>query len=217
MLMLWQVRASLESLQLVQDMVDAKPPTFEFVNRRAMMKPLSLDGAMADRDGRSDRITPIIRITSPDFALDYFDWGLSCASARLRAALGDVGGCMRFRPLDVSGSSPAVVEQAYEVLEVTASADPIDETRTPGEVIDVPGLDGKVSKEWIIGLPAHGDRVFWREDFVPPAPMFRVKGTPWVLATDALADRVMRAGIKDVVFQDLTSNRAQTEVVLRQM
>ena len=86
-------------------MVDAKTPTFEFVNRRALMTSLLLDGAMADRDGPADRITPVIRITSPDFALDYFDWGLSCASARLRVALGDVGGCVRFRPLDVSGSS----------------------------------------------------------------------------------------------------------------
>jgi hypothetical protein len=38
-----------------------------------------------------------------------------------------------------------------------------------------------------------------------------------MLATDALADRVMRAGITDLVFQDMTSDLAQTELVLRQL
>ncbi len=32
-------------------------------------------------------------------------------------------------------------------------------------------------------------RIYWRDAFVPPAPLFRATGTPWMLATDALAEQ----------------------------
>ena len=54
----------------------------------------------------------------------------------------------------------------------------------------------------------------WDPAFVAPAPLFRVPGISWSLATDALADRVMRAGISDVVFMDIENDGTRTAGII---
>ena len=221
---LWQFRGSMSSQQAIIDMVDAKPPLFEFVNQNAVQNyRFQIDQLYPDHDqgehgplANAGMPTPVFRIRSPTFALDYFDWGVACMSARLRAALGDVADCVRYHPVNVDGSSPSVQEQDYRQFDVTAIADAIDRSQLPGRTLDFPRSDGSVRQEWFLGVLKPGERLRWRDNFRPPAALFRVKGTSWVMATDELADRVVRAGVRDVEFQDLTSDMAQKQIVLRE-
>ncbi len=54
--------------------------------------------------------------------------------------------------------------------------------------------------------------IAWSADFIPPAPLFQVPGTGWTLATDELADQVMRAGTDEVVFMDVTNDGTRTGI-----
>ena len=83
---------------------------------------------------------------------------------------------------------------------------------------DVTGPDGAVRREWRIATPDPSGpplEILCRDDFAAPAPSFRVPGTSCTLATEALAAAVMRAGIVDLVFQDVARERARHDVVLR--
>lgn len=67
----------------------------------------------------------------------------------------------------------------------------------------------------ITGPHAPSRPTVWREGFIPPAPLFRDRYGRFI-ATDALADRVMRAGISDVMFEDVTSEASLHALTLRQ-
>jgi hypothetical protein len=228
MTLLWLISGSLESMQYVLDMEDERPPRFEFVNRDAIHDyTLRIEDEYYEHDDPeherlrfNDMPMPVFRIADPAFRLDYFfHQGIACASLRLRRALGLTGAVICYRDIDMDQSPPAVRAQEYQAFRVLASADPIDWSRTTAEVFEIRRPDGSIRQLRLRAPPTPTDprRVYWRDDFKPPAPLFRAIGTPWTLATDQLADKVMRAGITDLVFQDLTSDRAQTGVVLRQL
>jgi hypothetical protein len=163
---------------------------------------------------------PIFRFGDPAFELDYFDAGMNCASQRLRRAFGLGDDVVSYRDIDLDGSPPAALAKEYQAFQAVHYADVVDWNRTPGMAFDVRRADGSIGKEWRLGSPGPNDpavRIYWRDDFVPPAPLFRANGTPWMLVTDEVADKVMRAGITDLTFVDLTNERAQTELVYRQL
>jgi hypothetical protein len=225
---LWIAIPSLDGAQHLQDLKDAHPPGFEFVNQGevhvfrmnlaereyphhgdAEVEPLAFNGMP----------TPSFRIADRQFALDYFNVGVTCASSRLRRVLGLGGDVVRYRDVDLGSSPLEVRARGYQVMQVVAFADPFDRDRTSGGTAEIVRPDGSTRREWRLaqpdpyGPPLH---IHWRDDFVPPAPLFRVPGTPWTLATDALAAVVMKAGVTDVVFQDVVSDRSRQEIVLRQ-
>jgi hypothetical protein len=226
-MLLWKLSPSLESLKYFLDLEDEE--RFEFVNRDALFRHWDrFSGSEYDAYGDDEREllefdampVPIFRIADSAFKLDYFGKSkIECASLHLRQALDLTKGVIRYRDIDTDQSPPAVRAQEYQAFQVVPVADPIDWSRTPGQLLEYQRADGSIRKQWILAIPNPVDgspRVHWREDFVPPAPLFRVFRTHFVLATDALAERVMRAGITDLVFQDIISDRAQTELVLRQ-
>ena len=45
-------------------------------------------------------------------------------------------------------------------------------------------------------------RLNLRADLVPPAPLFAAAHLHWLLATDDVAERVLRSGIKGVLFTE---------------
>jgi hypothetical protein len=228
MTLLWVIAGSLESAQYFQGLEDEQPPRFKFVNRLAVYEYRrrvesafhEYDDAEHERLWFNDMPMPIFRIADPAFRLDYFNTGLSCASLRLRHALGLTEAVIRYRDIDLDQSPPAVREQEYQAFHVLIVADPVDWSRTASVVLDVPRPDGSIRKQRYVAPPDPAgppDRIYWRDDFKAPAPLFRAVGTPWTLATDSLADKVMRAGITDLAFLDITSDRAQTEIVFRQL
>jgi hypothetical protein len=205
-----------------------KPPRFEIVNDMAIheYKRRIYDEYSDHEESERELVLfrgipkPVFRFGDPAFKLDYFDAGIHCASSRLRRALGLTETAISYRDIDIDESPPAVRTNEYQAFHLINFADPVDWSRTPGVAVDVRRADGSTGREWRL-TPRHPLeppplRIYWRDDFVPPAPLFRATGTPWMLATDALADKVMRAGITDLAFLDITSDRAQTELVFRE-
>jgi hypothetical protein len=227
MMPLWMVSSSVESMQHFLDLEDEEPPRFEFVNRDALFQHWDrFLGSEYDAYGDDEREllefdampTPVFRIADPAFRPDYLEKSsIQCTSLRLRQALGLTEAVIRYRDVKLDQSTPAVRAQEYQAFQVVHFADLIDWNRTPGQVLEHRRPDGSIRRQRYLAHPLDGQRTYWRDDFTPRAPLFRVFGTPWTLATDALADRVMRAGITDLVFQDITSDRAQIELVFRQL
>jgi hypothetical protein len=228
MTLLWQISGAPASMEYLFGLEDEQPPRFELVNAVAFgdARRRVWSEYAAREDGERELMEfegmtmPVYRIADAAFRLDFF-WhlGLQCASLRLRQALGLTDAVVRYRDIGVQEAPPAVRAQRYQALHVVPIGDPIDWSRTAGQSLEVPQPDGSTRERWFIRPPnpvEPPNRIYWRDDFTPPAPLFRAVGTAAILATDALADRVMRAGITDLVFQDVTSDRAQTELVLRQ-
>ena len=227
MTVLWLIGGSLQSMQYLQDLEDERPPRFEFVNHSDLHRHrMRIEGEYAHHSEAereplafSGMPAPVFRVGDPAFALDYFDAGVACASPRLRRALALCGDSVRYRDVDMDESPPAVVARGYQAMNVTSFADPFDREQTSGGMADVTGPDGALRREWQIATPDPSGpplKIRWRDDFVAPAPLFRVPGTAWTLATEGLAAAVMQAGIVDLVFQDVVSQRARHEAVFRQ-
>jgi hypothetical protein len=162
--------------------------------------------------------TPVFRIADPAFMPNYFQKGrIECMALRLRQALGLTEAVIRYHDVNLDQSPPAVRAQEYQAFQAVHFADLIDWNRTPGHIVGYPRPDGSIRGQRYLAHPLDGQRTYWRDDFAPPAPLFRAFGPPWMLVTGVLADRVMRAGITDLVFKDITSDRAQTELVFGQL
>ncbi|RYI36024.1 MAG: hypothetical protein EON48_00410 [Acetobacteraceae bacterium] len=111
-----------------------------------------------------------------------------------------------YRSVDASGSAAATRVADYRVFRVVHEADPVDLARMYGQVPDR-GADGRPTTAWLLSIHGpHGPprRTVWRDGFVAPAPLFR-DATGRLIATEALAARVARAGLEDIVFQNVVS------------
>lgn len=228
MAIFWMIGSSLPSMQCLIELGEAKPSRFDFINNHSinvfrdklLMEHRGEDEAERERLEFDGMPTPVFEIADPDFALDYFFSGIPCASAKLRQALDLSDDVIRYRDIDLDRSPPSVRARAYQTFHVAHFADAIDWERTPMQILELPRDDGTILKRRFVRPPHPAEpdsRIYWRKDFAPPAPLFHVVGTPWMMATDALADRVMRAGINDMTFQDIVSERGQSDYVLRQL
>jgi len=214
--LLWPMIPSPASMERVARLEQRRPPRFAIANRDEVLPALGHDGTDQDRSGFAAMPTPILAITQRDFAPDYIWSGLHLASARMRNALALGHGAIEYREVDASGSAAAARAADYRAFHVVRQADPVDLARMYGHEPER-GDDGQPTLAWLLsvsGPHAAPRRTIWREGFGPPAPLFR-DGTGRLIATDALAERVMRAGLQDVVFQDVTSEAALHELVFR--
>jgi hypothetical protein len=226
---LWSAVGAMDSMgYFLRLWYEVQPPRFEIVNGTAIHQhKLRIHDEYGDHEDIEREMVqfrtmpePVFRFADPAFKLDYFDAGMPCASLRLRHALGLTEAVISYRDIDLDDSPPAVRANEYRAFQLVNFADPVDWSRTSGEAVDVRRADGSAARQWRLIPPnpvGRPNRVYLRHDFVPPAPLFRATGTPWMLATDDLADKVMRAGITDLAFLDITSDRAQTELVFRQL
>ena len=215
--LLWPMLPSLASMEGVARLERRRPPRFAIVNGHAIAAALPPAEAGIPPPGTADHDplrfaaipTPVLVIGQPGFAPDYIWAGLHFASARLRDALGLGPEAIEYRDVDTSGSVPAARAADYRMFRVVHDADPVDLAAMHGHEPDR-AADGSPTLAWLLsvtGPHATPRRTVWRAGFVPPAPLFRDR-TGRLIATDALAGRVMRAGLADVVFQDVTSEAA---------
>ena len=203
--LLWPMGPSLAVMQQTVRLETRRPPRLFVVNR----------DQLSDEAAR-DPLVPELVVDQPRFAPNFLWCGFQFASARLREVLALDADAIDYRPVDASGSTPAVQAADYRWFEARHSADPIDYVRTYGAEPER-DADGSTSLAWqlsVCGPHAPARVMVWRDDFVPPAPLFR-NANGVLLATEALADRVMRAGLTDVVFQDVTSLEALERLVWR--
>ena len=221
---LWLMLPSIAIMQQTDKLQRRRPPRFVLVNDDAIhAAENAATGRMPalshqDWDERHFAAgpTPHLVITHGQFAPDYLWSGIHLASARLRAAF-DLGpAAIEYRDVDTAGSTAQVRAADYKVFRVVQRADPVDLRRMHGHEPDR-DVHGDPTTAWttsITGPHAPSRPTVWRDGFVPPAPLFR-DGHGRFIATDALADRVMRAGISDVMFQDVTSEASLHALTLR--
>lgn len=214
--MFWMVATNIRAHERYDDLERASPPGFSMLNEAGITAAYQVvweqyhDHEFWEIPNLTfSRIpTPRIRITDPTFDVDMFSYGdFTFVSRKLRRVIGNVSAFARFRSVDMEASVPAVQAIDYEMFEVSQFGNPFDPTRMAGDVRPVRQPDGSLRDEWVMdwfGRVEKSPDVYFRDDFVAPAPMFRGLGSYWTFATDELADRVQRAGIDDVLFLDIT-------------
>ena len=232
---LWMVVGSISSAQRTMDLsaygLSDDAPRFDYVNfsevaqrLREVLRFDMINHEMWDAAGVAFRAIPepILRITDPDFRLDYFFVSQQFVSARLRSVIGLGPDAIVYRDVDTRQSSAAVQAQDYNMLYVVHRANPFDASRMPGRVRPVRQEDGSLRDEWIAETPERPNlskavEIFFREDFQPPAPIFRTIGWDFTLATDDFAERVMRAGIAEMAFLQIDGPPQTEELIFRQL
>jgi hypothetical protein len=157
--------------------------------------------------------TPRFACTDPTFAPDLIFEGELFASRRLRDAMALDKGVVQWLSVDCTKCPPTMQAADYQLMNLLVFANPMDRERSsPPSFYDVVLPDGDTTFVWTARPYQPGGpvpRVKWHPDFTPPAPIFRVPGLPWVLATEELADRIMRAGVDDIIFTDLQNDGAR--------
>jgi hypothetical protein len=215
----WLVGAALEVLARAAELIDRRPPALvvdrsgQARRRAAAALEQQRRPEVAGVPGPIDpaRWQPIeLTITEPSFCPDFLHEQAWFVSARLREVLALDEAVAQYLPVDDRRSHPAARAQDYRLLHVHAVRDAIDPARAKLMTLDYPELDGRVSRQ-VVGV----ETIVWRADFVADVPLFRDPRDQRVFATDALAERVLRAGIADMAFQDVTSPLGRTTLVLK--
>ena len=124
--------------------------------------------------------------------------GFPLVSRRFRDAVGDMPEAVEYVPITLLDSSHAVQAQDYRFLNVTAVQLAFDLKRSYG---------GKRNMVRIGGVTYGPKRLvkcyYLLPGFVPATEIFHERELPSILlATDALAERVMKAGCTGVEFMD---------------
>lgn len=223
--LLWPMLPSLRSMERIERLERQRPPRFA-VGKMPTITGVPHPGsdtlpAGADTGDASLRFAamppPVLVIGQRAFAPDLI-WsaGLHFASARLRDALGLDAGTVVFRNVEAGGSEAAARAADYKAFRVVHEADPVDLTAMYGHEPDREP-DGRPTVAWLLSISgphAPRRRTVWHGGFVPPAPLFRdLMGR--LIATDALAERVTRAGLEDVLFQDVASEASLHGLAVR--
>lgn len=222
---LWEFTPSIAATEHVYRLYDAKPRAFEVINEAEVFRFIRSQAEALDRENPSlvdvtslelsDMPRPRFRITDPGFANNVISMGLTYISARLARTLDLGGDAVQYVDVDCSACPAPVQAMGYKVMNLRAFGNPMDRQRMPGEFTEVAMPDGGITHVWRYDGPRPPSApplpVWWRQDFVAPAPLFRVPGGGWTLATDDLAEKVMRAGFPDVAFIDVTNDGSRTE------
>lgn len=151
-----------------------------------------------------------LELTEPGFAPDLFIYETTFISADLRETLGLHPDDAQWFPVDARWSTPEVQAKGYHMMHPTRVADPLDRKRSEGTWLDLVNVEGEAYRFWQAQAPggeARPARLVWRDDFVPPAPLFMADMLD-VFVTDDLAERVRRAGLSGVAFVDASNDAA---------
>jgi hypothetical protein len=219
-LKLWLFSPSVQSIEYMYQLYDSIPKLFDIANGSDIDEylinlphPIDADGTLHPsriRLGIESMPVPRFRILTSDFRMNFLYMGLFYITENLARVLDFSDRIVQYINVDCSECPPEVRALGYRVMIPRVFANPLDQTFVPGVYQDVILPDGSLTQYWRQELPPAGPpvalRTRWREDFVPPAPMFEILGGPWLLVTDALAERVMRAGFDDVNFIDVTND-----------
>lgn len=224
---LWWMIPTIASQERVDKLATRKKPQVGFVNDDELHEfrhgsPGTLpearpDGIFLPVENWSAMPTPRLFVRTSDFQPNYFWLGLKLVSDHLARTVALGPEQVQYIEADCSECPTSVQDMGYKAINVLACANPIDRERSgPGRFVDIETPGGPtyayVSNRQSPFDPV--DRIYWREDFVPPAPLFCVPNSGWLLATEELAERVTRAGIDDVAFLDVTNDGTRTDKLI---
>jgi hypothetical protein len=146
---------------------------------------------------------PPVRLALPEkgFSPDYFGYGSDdFCSRRLREAMNLPEGVVQFMPIDLVAGGAQARTQEYQLMRVLAHQPTLDMERSIYTLSDWPDRPGGQRRRarWV-------DRCVLVEGLRPITEIFRTDETyVMVFVTDALAERVLRAGCTGMEFRDPT-------------
>lgn len=224
-LALWSMNESLESAEEHFRIADRHPSRSLIINRDRISDALQNE---AERDSAatlaevelrllSRTPTPTLVIGEPTFVPHLFLEGFNYVSRRLRDILDLPLGVVHCQPVDATRCVEPARTAGYTTFQPVHVADPIDQEQSDGEWVDTIERDGSLGRMWMpMGGPTHpAPRIVLRAGFRPPAPVFRQPDGGPPIVTDEIAERVLRAGIADIMFIRLGQERGQTENVCK--
>jgi hypothetical protein len=147
----------------------------------------------------ADFIRPILRMPSSNFVPDYFILGRTMlASRKLREALAQPDHAIQYHPIELLEASVEARDQDYRWMNILACVPAIDMQESQYTIEEGTRYDtGEVFR-----FISSYDRMVIRDDISSTAALFRIaEGYGTVLASDALAERVMRARCIGVAFE----------------
>lgn len=162
-------------------------------------------------DARYDRFDPAPRYVTPaSFHPDYVDWSLLLASPKLFGLLDQPRGSIQGWPTDTAWLGDGPPDWAYLWLCYVPTVPAVDLDRSD---VSVEHLDKDGAKVPRIGRKG---ALVLRGDLRPPCGLFKAaEGGSLLLATDAVAGAVVRAGCGGIEFLDPATAFARDAVVLR--
>ena len=217
----WLIGQSTEGLTDLNELEDRLPPAVVVdedresrrrrLDNRKNRRIAKIAGALGPLDPAQwgpMRLT----ILEESFYPEFFVRSAWFVSARMREVMDLPDHVAQYLPVDSAGCHPKAREQNYMVMDMFAVQNAIDTERSEIEYGDYPEDDGTITKQ-VLGV-----RTFvWRDDFVSTVPIFRDPHDYRFFATDAFADKVLRSGITDMEFIDITSERSKSELVIKRL
>src|ERR1700722_3425456 len=154
---------------------------------------------------------PVAALPDWPFAPDFWTFGrLEFASRRLRDALAQPGEVVQVLPFDLVRASAAARAQDYRWIGVLARQEALDLARCECRIKERRhAVTGK-----LVRFPSNVDFFALRENLVPLTEIFRLDESPtYILVTDAVAERVLRAGCTGMEFSDPANRQSGKRVV----
>jgi hypothetical protein len=230
----WRLANSLDSGEYTLSLEMAKPAKLFIENRDEIHRHFdAVDRGCAEGTDYAVRNslyhqgmpTPKLVVTDKKFQSNFFHMGLYYISTKLRKVIDLPSDTVRYLDIDTTACPKEVQAMDYEVMNLLcagnprymekpsdyASKVPKETLEHFGKWLDLPQKDGSVKREWLLSGPhALPIIIGFKEDFTPPAPLFLSEGG--LIASDELAERVLRSGITDVAFYDITNDGTQTDL-----
>ena len=162
----------------------------------------SHDGKWPVNDTRlpAETLRPKVMLPTVDYAPDILNAsGLYLLSARLRYAMALPDAAVQYVPIEPIDGSDLAYQQDYRWMAYLQSLPVLDLEKSEFELgMAMPGVS---PEDQMIG---DVKRVVIRDDFLPTTPLFRIyRRESIMLATEALARRVERAGCTGLAFWEV--------------
>jgi hypothetical protein len=143
---------------------------------------------------------PILSLPPLDFAPDYFTMsGHAFVSRRFREALAQPPDVVQYWPVELKRASDEAYSQEYRLFRVLTIQEAMDWERS---VYQREIITNQRTKEQIVRI-TNLESFVPLPDLVPRTEIFRAKEYPlFILITDAVAERVLRAGCHGVTFEE---------------
>ena len=154
---------------------------------------------------------PVAGLPEWSFAPDFWAFGMyKFASRRLRDALAQPDDVVQFLPFDLVRASAAARAQDYRWMRVLARQEGLDLARCECRVEERPHA--------VTGKPVRSlsniDFLVVRQGLAPRTEIFRLDESPtYILVTDAVAGRVLRAGCTGMEFSDPANRQGGKRIV----
>lgn len=150
-----------------------------------------------------DFVIPQLHMPKHGFAPDYLVVGqTTIASSRLREALAQPSSAVQYFPIDIHTGGVDARAQDYRWINVLACHPAINMADTRCQMKE--GINYQTGETFRF-IQSYNSMVI-RDDIDPNAELFRVaEDLTTVLASDALAERVLRAGCTGIAFEDPTT------------